>query len=426
VRPGGFGTLLSAACLLLGPCTGLKSEAAAEDRATVASASSDQKLRRLMEQMRPSQGSADPKSVNTPPGVSADQLKERARLLTSGEAALARLDTAAAIQAFDQAALILHAADTEIALVRGYMQNGEYRRALAFGAHTAGSHLDVVGGSAVYAWLLHLGGQPAIAQRLLAQTQVRLPDDALLEKVSQQLASGKPRADGPLLALPARLAPYGSMQGLPPGSHISGSGLLLPGGGHALIPQALLPRDGSVWVRSPAGAMARAKVQKRFAKEGVILLALEKRLPKAPDFSIIGRDAFPGSAAFAVEHVAAPDAQPAWPVLRSGFLGGVPANRAEDESRLLGIDMPDGPRGGPVFDAGGRLVGVALTGDGKSADRLLPSSTLRRLMPEHFKAGNAPASAPQDGQAASSALRVSVDQIYETSLNNCLQVITAR
>ena len=53
----------------------------------------------------------------------------------------------------------MHAADTEIALVRGHMQAGDYRRALAFGAHTAGAHLDVVGGSLLYVWLLHAGGQ---------------------------------------------------------------------------------------------------------------------------------------------------------------------------------------------------------------------------------------------------------------------------
>ncbi len=342
-------------------------------------------------------------------------------MLAGGEAALAKLDASSAIESFDRAALILHAADTEIALVRAYMQNGEYRRALAFGAHTAGAHLDVVGGSALYVWLLHLGGQHAIAARLLTQTEARMPGDPMLAQVKSQLADGAPMADGSLLKLPTRLAPYGSMTGLPRNSRVAGSGLLLPGGSHALVPLATLSRNGKVWLRSATGELTRARVESRFPREGLALLSLARPLPAPGNLAFASRAAFPGSAAFAVEHVAAPDARPGWPVLRSGFLGGL---RAGDE-RALGIEMPDGPRGGPVFDGSGKLVGVAMRSADASANTLLSTSTLLALLPANFKAESPRDTNLQDATPATGALRASVDQIYENSLKICLQVITS-
>ncbi len=47
------------------------------------------------------------------------------------------------------------------------MQAGEYRRALSFGAHAAGAHRDFPAATALYAWLLYVGGQDAFAARRL-------------------------------------------------------------------------------------------------------------------------------------------------------------------------------------------------------------------------------------------------------------------
>ena len=60
---------------------------------------------------------------------------------------------------------MLHAPDTEAAQVRAHMQAGDYRRALAFGAHAASAHRrDWPAGTALYAWLLQAGGQAAAAR----------------------------------------------------------------------------------------------------------------------------------------------------------------------------------------------------------------------------------------------------------------------
>ena len=77
------------------------------------------------------------------------QMAERSALLARGEALLADGDTAAATLQLDRAAMMLHAPDTEMALVRAYLQAGDYRRALTFCAHTAGAHRETVASSAL-------------------------------------------------------------------------------------------------------------------------------------------------------------------------------------------------------------------------------------------------------------------------------------
>lgn len=59
----------------------------------------------------------------------------------AAQAALQDKDKAAAAT-IERAAMMLHAPDTEMGLVRSYMQAGHYRRALAFCAHTAGVHRE--------------------------------------------------------------------------------------------------------------------------------------------------------------------------------------------------------------------------------------------------------------------------------------------
>ena len=424
---------------------GLFAAAAMAQAAEPAVSASNDKLRQIMgrAQAEPTAAQAGNPAVLTAKTVAPERLQERADLLARGEQALAGRDVDAALQAFDRAALILHAADTEIALVRAYMQGGEYRRALAFGAHTAGAHLDVVGGSALYAWLLHAGGQSAIAQRLLDEAQNRTslnpqPAPTLLNRVQQELRSGMPLASGGMLALPTRLAPYGDSAGLPKTARVVGSGMLLHSGQEALVPLALVQRNGSLWLRNGLGQLATARVTQRLPAMGVARLRLGRALPVAQDLWVANRDAFPGSVGYAVEFSTAPDATPAWPVLHTGFLGAVsgaaPDNGTDGvrngvpggvsgtgAQRLLGIDMPNpsssnssrSPRGGPVFDATGRLLGMALAGPPGTPDRLVTASALPAAWGQALAR-----SAPKDADA-----RYGMDRVYEMSLKTALQVI---
>ncbi len=384
-----------------------------------ASASND-KLRQFMDQVRPlpSVNQAGANAVRAAAKVTPELLQERADLLKTGEAALATLQLEAALLAFERAANILHAADTEIALVRTYMQYGQYRRALAAGAHTAGAHLDVVGGSALYAWLLHMGAQTAVAQRLLTEAQTRVPGNNSIELVRRQLTGGVPLATGDLLNPPTRLAPYGMTRGVAATARVKGSALLLPGGTEALVLQSLLPsqtKRAKIWLRNGLGVLTEGTVVKRLPGTGLVLIRLSKVLPVPDDFWMADKEPFPGSPGYAVEYVAhrnvVKDSAPAWPVLRLGFLGGMKTPTGSDH--LLGIDMPAGPRGGPVFGATGQLIGVALHGKPGEADQLVTVARLQRAL-------GRPLGAVIPGSAPTSS---SADRIYENSLKISLQVI---
>jgi hypothetical protein len=102
--------------------------------------------------------------------------------------------------------------------------------------------------------------------------------------------------------------------------------------------------------RNALGAVVAATALRRIGEMDLALLELEVPLA-ATGFEPAPRDAFAGSAAFALEYPAADNAAPAWPVLRVGFIG----------RRTLGIELPPGPGGGPVLDgAAQRFEGGAM------------------------------------------------------------------
>jgi hypothetical protein len=166
------------------------------------------------------------------------------------------------------------------------------------------------------------------------------------------------------------------------------------------------------------GVLAQGSVVKRLPAAEVALVKLSHALPVPDEFWIADKEPFPGSPSYAVEYVANPktatDAAPAWPVLRLGFLGGMATPGGT--GRMLGIEMPAGPRGGPVFGSAGQLIGVALHGKPGAADQLVTVSQLQKAIGQPL--GEAmPKSAPATATA---------DRIYENSLKVSLQVITAR
>jgi hypothetical protein len=366
-----------------------------------ASPASEEKLRAIMQA-----------AGGRPPD--AERLREREALLRDAEAALAAGDAHKAEQGFDRAALILHSADTEMGLVRSYMQSGQYRRALAFGAHTAGAHLDAVGGAALYAWLLHAGGQDVIARKLLADAQARAPSQPLVAGVVRELASAAPHASGDMLLPPARLAPYSHpthLAALPRSARLVAAGTLLGEGRMALAPARAISGSQRLWVRNGLGHMARASaVPGRGDMSGVALLRLDGPLPVPSSLGTVPAYVFPGSVAFAVAYAQAGDAGAAWPLLRTGFVGaavGAHGDRELDASMHRGLAP-----GGPVFDQAGRLAGIALP-DG-AGTRLVAAPRLREALAARV-------ALPVSREAG----RLGPDAVYEGALCSTLQVIAA-
>ncbi len=289
-----------------------------------------------------------------------------------------------------------HLALAELAQLQADLQAGDYRRALVSASHIAGGHPEVAHGSALYAWLLHVGGQARFAQRVLAQALDRRPGDPLLQAVREQLRSPWPRTTAPWREL--GLAPRTT--GIDPdgGARAVGSALLAPAGDSAFAPAALLDGASALWLRDGLGRTVRA-TPKQAADSGVAELALSPALPKVPGYETALHPPFAGSPGVTVEHAAAPDAAPAWPLLRAGFFG---------RGGQLGLETPPGPRGGPAFDLAGRVVGIALPGAG-GPDRLLPCA---RFLP--------PGSA---GETALRPARLAQDALYEFALRVALQVV---
>lgn len=346
----------------------------------------------------------------------------RRQLLDDGERLLSLGDVQSARQALDRAAMMLHAPDTEAALVRSQMQAGDYRQALAFAAHAAGAHRrEWPAGTALYVWLLRVGGQGVVAQRMLDEALTLAPDDAALLALRAQLRLPWPHVNGPLRAPPLQLAPYAVGELAPPGARAAGTALLLGSGTAALVPTALLQGSGRLqdrlWLRNGLGQTVAASEVSRDEALGVSLLRLAQALPVAR-LQLVPREPFGGAAASMIEFGSA-DAAAAWPLLRQGFFARVAASGGP---RRLGIEAPAGPRGGPVFDASGRLAGIAIAGADCGADgqdNLLPAAALLArfgplLAGPLLQAGTD--GAPGLGGAE-------LDEVYERSLRSVLQVL---
>jgi len=394
--------------------------------------------------------------IQDPRHLDPGMMSRRADLLAQAESELSQGNAQAAEKTLDRAAGMLHAADTEMGLVRAYMQAGDYRRALSFAAHTAGAHPEDISGLGLYAWLLHLGGQPAVARQLLDQTltQVRpsqreAPSVRLLAEVSQRLQAQRLALDGAMLQPPMRLAPMAHGAVPAEQARVAGAAWLLPDGQHALVPLAAMPLEAPgtrLWLRNGLGRTVQATPEKAFPDIGLRLVHLREPLADPKDeavaalWQVPARDAFPGTPAVVMSHARSPQASAAWPLLSVGFLGApVPAPAFEAASappamsaspaqpapqpapqpvpvswRRLGIPLPEGQGASPVLDMAGRLLGLAVpVPDG--AQLVVPISRLRQVVGERF------------GQVSSepTGQRQPVDQLYEGLLRATLQAIVA-
>jgi tetratricopeptide (TPR) repeat protein len=339
---------------------------------------------------------------------------QRAALLAQAESELAAGSIEQARDLFEQAAAMQHAADIEIGILRTQMQAGEYRRALAFAAHTAVAHPEVGAGAVLYAWLLHLGGQDAFARQTLERARTRLPGDAGLQRAADRIAAGMTGGGDSQAAPIDRLAPYAVGAVLPPQARVVGGALLLGDGRRAIAPLASLAADAAqapIWLRDGLGHTVRAEIAASDPGNGLALLRLATPLAEPPGWALAPREAFPGSPGFAIGFARGDSADPAWPRLDIGFIG-MPLPGSEQRS--LGIAVPVGSSGAPVVDNAGRLVGIALPPEADGRARLGGVVAIAALAGLALPPGSA------------SASPLPVDELYERGLRTALQLITAR
>ncbi len=334
----------------------------------------------------------------TPPALPA--------LLARAEAALKAGDSHTARDAFEQAAALRHAADIEIGWVRAQMLAGEYRRALAFAAHIAGAHPHEGQGAALYAWLLFLGGQEAVARDALARAEFLLPGDALLASVKARLATASAAPPDSSFFAPQPLG-----DSVPAQARLAGNAILLPDARHAIVPLALLEGGGALWLRNGLGRTVRAELLRSDAASGLAVLQLATPLDAPATLALAPREPFPGSPGLVVGYHAEAHALPAWPKISSGFLGGL---MPDGTQRRLGIDVPAGSAGSPVFDAAGRLAGI-----------VLPAGTSGQPGLGRVASLSAVAGVEWPAPTPSATPALPLDQVYERALRSSLQLIRA-
>ncbi len=344
---------------------------------------------------------------------------ERTEVLRRAEAELAAGDPASAVADFDRASMMLHAPDAEMGLVRAYMQGGEYRRALAFGAHAAGAHLESASAAALYAWLLRIGGQQAVSDRVFREALARAPSDPILAALRNAFATSRPVAGAALLDPPHRMAPRASLRfgdsGLPDAARVACSGVAFDGGRRAWVPASVLQpsRPWRFWVRNGLGDTREATLEID-DDGGMALLRISQALPTSGFDVVAPRAPFAGSPGYVAEYATSEHGGAAWPWLRIGFFGTL---SGDGGLRQLGIDVGEGPHGGPILDSTGRLVGMALAGrEGRAV-----------LKPFAVPAGASDDALPEPKVEASGIAMpprvLLADEAYERMLRIALQVL---
>lgn len=347
----------------------------------------------------------------------------RERLLAEGEAALAAGDARAAGDAFQAAAMMLHAADSEMGLARAAAQDGGFQRALVMASHTAGAHRDTPGAAALYAWMLAATGQQAYAERMLAETLQRVPDHPLLLSTRQALAAPWPALPSPeLLATPHRVAPQPvALDGDAPPATAQGhgTGVLLNSGRQALMPwphsEAPAPAT-PLWVRNGLGMSVRAQWRQWEPALGLALLDLPQPLPAHTAAVLAPTDAYAGSAGHVLQLPPAAPAMPAWPTLFQGFVGAPVAPDAPWRDLLFAL--PTATQGAPLWDAYGRCCGMVLQRVPGQV-RWLPVSALKAL------AGITGAAVPAALPGGVAPRRGSPAEVHERAMPQVLQLLSA-
>jgi hypothetical protein len=333
------------------------------------------------------------------------------RLLALARRQLDAGESQAALESLQRAAMMRHAADSELGIVRALMAAGRYRHALAACAHTAGAHREEPAGLGLYAWLLRVGGQRDLSLRLLDDALRLAPANPILRATRERLSSDWPLddglfADGPALAAAPPAVGATADDRAPPGTGAVATALLLPGGGQALLVRAAAPDAGRLWLRNGLGQTMLVAERHELPDPALDLLTLRTPMP-SPAWHAAVREPFAGAAGSLVEYAVDPDGRAAWPLLRQGFFAGVPHGAT---SRPLGLEAPPGPRGGPVFDAAARFVGVAAGG---AIDKIIGLQRLRAALGDSL-----PPPAADSGAAP-----VGLDAVYERALPGTLQVL---
>lgn len=342
---------------------------------------------------------------------------QRQALLSQAEVALRQGRAEEARTALDTAAAMSHAADTELLQIQTMLQQGAFRQALGFAAHTAGAHLQAPQALALHAWLLALAEQSERARQLLSSGLQRHPDDAQLQHLGSQIdrlqegASAESNAE----AAGLRPRPIPSGAAIPAGARAIGSGTVLADGETAVVAcgsRCDWPTGTVMWLRNGVGHAMAARWQQALPGWPLGWLRLDAPAPH-PEWQMSKRLAHAGSPVSLVLFPADPSDMPAWPALQSGFMG-----RPASLGRMsLGFAAAVASPGALAFDRRGESLGLLLPAHPGDSDLLLPWPVIQTAL----RQVGGPAEPGTDAPAQPVATPTP-EELYERSLRSVVQL----
>jgi len=318
------------------------------------------------------------------------------RLIAHAHEALARGDAPAAVGLFEQAASRGESIDAQVGEVRARLWAGQFRHAVTIATDVAGEHPESAEAQALLAYVEDRSGYTKQAlERLHREQQLhpleiapaqaeaeilidRHAADRAIELIDRRIAGQGP--DGDLCRLRARaelLAPA-SRTGLtahcstrtagqwlefraPAFPHAlgppvaAGNGIIIQDGGQVATSKRLVDRESAeVWVRSSAGEMHRARLvaNANDPTSEVALLSLDA--PYVESHHIQSAPEGAHGLCFTLSYPVAASSDAMLPVV-------TPCSALKSGTASLQVNVPLSPseRGSPVFDAQGRLLGLA-------------------------------------------------------------------
>lgn len=323
-------------------------------------------------------------------------------VLADARAAMARGQADRAASLFESITRQEENVAAELGLVRATLQSGAFRQAMSLASLTAGEHEDVPEAQALLAWMIDRTGRTEIALKQLRTYRAKRPDafapmaaeaEILVDRAAEAQAKSlvdewKAAHPGQHLEALARLerriavaqghastAPLviaTEMTGgddwgesgytpWPPGARAkSGNGVIIDDGRAVLTLASAVPRNASrVFIRNGRGVLREARPVPGAVQGDLVVLELSTPYPAT--WSVPrARFAKPDGVHLSfVLGYAVPGAGPgSWPALTPGTV--LHADTGLASTIQITAALTSGHAGSPLFDARGRLVGIAL------------------------------------------------------------------
>jgi hypothetical protein len=283
--------------------------------------------------------------------------------LETARQALASGDAAQAQALYETLTQQGESLEAEIGLVRASAQAGQFRKALALAALTAGEHKDSSEALALLAYLRDRAGYTEQALTELKALRAERPQDPVAAAALATVLIDRGAKVGSTEEAASRNWPRPSFETIPieNGRALAGgNGVIVDGGSHVLTYSGVLPQRATrFYVRNGLGKVRRAVREPGDERRSLVRLKITEPYPAEwalPKDQIAAPDGTRFCFAFGYSRSGDPVGD--YPAISPGLVFRVDTGKGG----LMQITSVLGPGhiGSPVFDPRGRLVGLSV------------------------------------------------------------------